>query len=103
MKRLLASLVILLLPLLAAAQSSPGLVYGQVPSAAQWNSYFAAKMNYFTGGLPITSGGTGATTQAGARAALGISSSLLYPIGTSGATIPLLSGVNTWGAVQTFN
>lgn len=29
----------------AFAQSSPGLVYGQVPTAAQWNSYFAAKQD----------------------------------------------------------
>ena len=40
------------------AQSNPGLVYGQVPTAAQWNSYFASKTDY-TGSpaLPI-SGGT---------------------------------------------
>lgn len=30
------------------AQSSPGLVTGQIPSAAQWNSYFAAKQNVNT-------------------------------------------------------
>lgn len=30
----------------SAAQSNPGLVYGQVPSAAQWNSYFAGKVDY---------------------------------------------------------
>lgn len=30
----------------ALAQSSPGLVTGQVPTAAQWNSYFAAKQDY---------------------------------------------------------
>lgn len=29
----------------ALAQSSPGLTYGQVPTAAQWNSYFAAKQD----------------------------------------------------------
>lgn len=29
----------------AFAQSSPGLVYGQVPTAGQWNSYFAAKQD----------------------------------------------------------
>lgn len=29
----------------AEAQSNPGLVFGQVPSAAQWNSYFSAKQN----------------------------------------------------------
>lgn len=30
----------------AFAQSSPGLAFGQVPTAAQWNSYFAAKQDY---------------------------------------------------------
>lgn len=28
------------------AQSDPGLQYGQIPSAAQWNGYFAAKTDY---------------------------------------------------------
>jgi len=32
----------------AHAQSSPNLVYGQVPSAAQWNSYFQAKQDYLS-------------------------------------------------------
>lgn len=46
-----AGLVALALGLLAqcgiaAAQSSPGLVFGQVPTAGQWNSYFAAKQDY---------------------------------------------------------
>jgi len=31
---------------LALAQSSPGFVAGQVPTASQWNSYFAGKQNY---------------------------------------------------------
>lgn len=30
----------------ANAQSSPGFVFGDVPTAAQWNSYFAAKVDY---------------------------------------------------------
>lgn len=50
----------------AFAQSSPGLFTGQVPTAAQWNSYFAAKQNYpvplFTSGsqgsVPASGGGT---------------------------------------------
>ena len=31
----------------AFAQTSPGLSTGQVPTATQWNSYFAAKQDYF--------------------------------------------------------
>ncbi len=59
---------------LAFGQSSPGLIYGQVPTAGQWNSYFAAKQDVlgFTplninGGIMtgklITAGSN--TTQAG--------------------------------------
>ena len=86
----------------AYAQSSPGLVYGQVPTAAQWNSYFSSKMDYSAGGIPIASGGTGASTASGARTNLGIGTSAIYPVGTSGVAVPLLSTANTWGAAQTF-
>lgn len=48
MKRLLLALGLLVATALpAAAQSNPGLYYGQVPTAAQWNSYFAAKQDVF--------------------------------------------------------
>lgn len=32
-----------------AGGSNPGLYYGQVPTAAQWNSYFSAKLDYTPG------------------------------------------------------
>lgn len=48
--------VMWLVPAAALAQSSPGLQNGQVPTAAQWNSYFASKTD-FTGTSPIPSGG----------------------------------------------
>src|SRR5882724_1980050 len=49
--RLLVSLLILLdLVAAAFAQSSPNLTTGQVPTAAQWNSYFSSKMD-LTGGV----------------------------------------------------
>lgn len=35
----------------AASNSSPGLYYGQVPTAAQWNSYFAGKLDYTAGSI----------------------------------------------------
>lgn len=47
---------LLLAPTIAFAQSSPGLVYGQVPTAAQWNSYFAAKQNVL-GYTPVNKAG----------------------------------------------
>lgn len=43
--RFLAAVFGLLWPALALAQSSPGLTYGQVPTAGQWNGYFAAKQD----------------------------------------------------------
>lgn len=42
---LLLASALLLSPTVASAQSSPGLVFGQVPTPAQWNSYFAAKQD----------------------------------------------------------
>lgn len=38
----------------AFAQSSPGLTYGQVPTAAQWNGYFQAKTDYPMSASTIT-------------------------------------------------
>lgn len=49
-----------------AQQSNPGFTYGQVPTAAQWNSYFSAKLDYNANGLAILLGGTGATDGAAA-------------------------------------
>jgi len=54
-RRLLLALA-LLWPAAALAQSNPGLVQGQVPTAGQWNSYFAAKADY-----PVQFGGAGVT------------------------------------------
>jgi hypothetical protein len=54
-----------------AQQTNPGFITGQVPTAAQWNGYFAAKLDYNPAGLPISLGGTGATSAAGALTNLG--------------------------------
>jgi len=35
----------------AASNSNPGLYYGQVPTAAQWNSYFSSKLDYVPGAI----------------------------------------------------
>lgn len=61
-----------MLPGFAKAQSSPGLVFGQVPSPGQWNGYLSKKLDVYTGGLPITLGGTGANTRLGAQVALNV-------------------------------
>lgn len=41
-----AAVLSLLLAEQASAQSNPGLRFGQVPTAAQWNSYFSAKQDF---------------------------------------------------------
>jgi hypothetical protein len=56
-----------------------------------------------TNNLPITSGGTGAATAAAARTNLGLGTAAIVNTGTSGATIPLLNGTNTWSGVQNFD
>ncbi|WP_375187759.1 tail fiber domain-containing protein [Sphingobium yanoikuyae] len=54
------------------------------------------------GTLALANGGTGATTQAGARTALGLGTAATQNIGTSGATVPLLSSTIIWSGGQTF-
>ena len=54
--RLAIGCALALIPTIALGQSSPGLVFGQVPTAAQWNSYFAAKQDFL--GSPISIAGT---------------------------------------------
>lgn len=57
MKRIATSLFLFLASLGAAlAQSSPGLIYGQVPTPAQWNSYFIAKQDTL-GYTPVNKAG----------------------------------------------
>lgn len=48
--RLVAIASTFLLPVVAMAQSSPGLFTGQVPTASQWNGYFSVKADA-TGGI----------------------------------------------------
>lgn len=50
MRKIFAALLMCVVSFAAiAGGSSPGLYYGQVPTAAQWNSYFAAKLDYTPG------------------------------------------------------
>lgn len=62
-KRAAAKLIILIVMWLFVghqvyAQSSPGLAFGQVPTPAQWNSFFAAKQDYLGSPPLLLSGGT---------------------------------------------
>lgn len=58
---------------------------------------------YRAGGtdVPVTDGGTGASTASGARTNLGLGTAAVQNTGTSGTNVPLLDGANTWSAAQT--
>jgi hypothetical protein len=55
------------------------------------------------GALNVTNNLSDLTSLGAARANLGLGSAAISSTGTSGATIPLLNGANTWSGVQSFN
>ena len=82
-------------------QEDPGLIYGDVPSALQWNSYFNRKLDYNPFGLPISLGGTGATTASQALINLGITNNqnanilALAALTGSANALPYFTGIGT--------
>jgi hypothetical protein len=85
MRNILRSLfvvVALIFPALAFAQSSPGLVTRQVPTAAQWNSYFAAKQDAL-GYVPLNTAGGQMLGPLALAPSTSISSSLNLPQGAA--------------------
>lgn len=87
---LLAALCTLLIPVAALPQSNPGFTTGQVPTAAQWNSYFTAKQDALSLGtgvltaLGLNVSGTGAICLASGSACTGAGSNIT--IGTTTIT-----------------
>lgn len=69
-------------------------------SAPAWGTI---SLSTLTGIVPVTGGGTGSSTASGARTNLGLGSAATVNTGTSGATVPLLNGANTWAVSQTFS
>ena len=53
--------------------------------------------------IPLANGGTGGTTATEVRTNLGLGTAAVQNIGTSGASVPLLSTANTWSATQIIN
>ena len=63
MKKFIFAVLAVLWPLAACAQSDPGFTTGQVPSAAQWNSYFDGKADYYSGSwTPVAAGSSSSGT-----------------------------------------
>lgn len=86
MKRLASSIAALLCWTgVALAQSSPGLVYGQVPTAAQWNSYFAAKQDVL-GYSPVNKAGDVMTGKLVTVASTTVQAGFNIPAGTAPLT-----------------
>jgi hypothetical protein len=56
LRKIIVALVMALMPSIAESQSSPGLNFGDVPTAMQWNLFFSQKMDY-TGSPAITAAG----------------------------------------------
>ena len=88
----------------ALAQSSPGLIYGQVPTPAQWNLYFANKQDYNpgTGGTP---GGANTDIQFNNSSVFGGSAAFIWDgtgvtIGLSGTLGYLQLGNATSGLIR---
>lgn len=130
---LLATTILVASTIPAFEQSTPGLITGQVPTAGQWNSYFAAKQDYlgyvpfpFTGGtfqgkvstIPPTLSGAGFNLSPGtspntpangdiwttnAGLFAQINGSTQGPYITSAAGGPSVGGNNTWTGNNTFN
>jgi hypothetical protein len=97
--------------LLGALQSANNLSDVANPATARTNLGAAGSgtnsdivaLTGLTTPITIPQGGSGATTAAAARSNFGLTSAATTAIGTSGATIPLLNGTNTWANPQTFS
>lgn len=128
LRRLLAPLALLtaLLSSPALASNCPAFSYtltnGQTADATQVMANFNTLLTCANGSLAhsgantditslgglttpisVAQGGTGGTSAATARTALGLGTAATQNTGSSGANVPLMNGGNTWSATQTFS
>lgn len=89
MKRILLALLFAV-PLAALAQSNPGLQYGQVPTAAQWNSFFSAKQDVGTIGSGTVTNTSSIMTSN--QLLIGNGGNDIKPLGAFGTTVSVLIG-----------
>jgi microcystin-dependent protein len=82
----------------------PGWYQGYVPTPAQWANMWSNKVDYFSTGIPVQYGGTGATTKLGAAQNLGLLQAAL-PSGNIfvGNSLNTAAGVAPSGDLTTTN
>lgn len=91
--RLALGCAIALIPTIAIGQSSPGLRQGQVPTAAQWNSYFAAKQD-FLGFAPLNPSSLVGSAPVSVVVGSGV---VTVGLGSCGAANQTLLWTTSWG------
>lgn len=84
MIRFLVFVLVTLLSFPVLAQSTPNFTYGQVPTVAQWNSYFAAKEDVL-GYTPVNRAGD---TMTGVLNVPGLKATVASSVTTNSATLP---------------
>lgn len=90
--RMVLGCALALIPTIAIGQSSPGLRQGQVPTAGQWNSYFAAKQD-FLGFTPLNPSSLVGTSPISVTAGAGVVTVSLT--GTTGSGNVVLANTPT--------
>lgn len=88
----------------SGARTALGLVIGTDVQAFSTHLSAVAALSKTDGGFVVTDGATFVVESGStARTSLGLGTAAIVNTGTSGTTIPLLDGANTWSGVQTIS